>query len=164
MTFSLSRRRLTLGAGAVLLGSSIALPVYFKARPSRSEPQPAIDSFSAALVDTVVPADDYPGALDIGLHGKLLEYATQQPKWQARLVLVEAAIDKLALSTHKQAFSKLAIDQRETLLLDLLQRVSPLRHEVARFRHLVLAWYYASPEGRASVAYQLPANYPAYPG
>ena len=164
MTFSLSRRRLTLGAGALLLGSGIVLPVYFRAKPNSGESQTVINSFSAALVDTLVPADDSAGALDISLHLKLLEHTAQQPKWHERLILVQTAIDKLALSTHQQAFNKLGLDQRETLLLELLQRKSPLQQEVARFRQLIVMWYYASPEGSASVGYQLPADYPAHPG
>lgn len=164
MTFSLSRRRLTLGAGALLVGSGIALPVYFRAQPNNGESQSAVVSFSTALADTLVPADDSAGALDAGLHLKLLEHTVQKPQWHERLILIEAAINKLALSMHHQAFSKISLDQRETLLGELLQRPSPLQQEVRRFRQLIMQWYYASAEGRASAGYQLPADYPAYPG
>ena len=164
MTFSLSRRRLTLGAGALLVGSGIVLPAYFKAKPNSDKVHATVVNFSTALVDTLVPADDSAGALDIGLHLRLLERTAQEPKWAERLVLIETAIDKLALGTHRKPFSKLGLDQRESLLVELLQRHSPLQQTVRRFRHLILMWYYASTEGRASAGYQLPADYPAYPG
>ena len=155
MRFTLTRRRFALGlgtltaaAGAGVLGSGIL---------NKREL-----SLIAAILDAILPADESPGALDLSLDQQFEKLCQRDSKWQRTSSLLQTAINQSALSQHRQSFAQISAQQREALLVELLERNSVVRSELNRLRLLLFDWYYSSPAGHASLGYQLPSHYPAY--
>lgn len=111
-----------------------------------------------------MPADDTPGALDLKVDDVITNKMQRQPKIDTVVMRLLSAVDKNALSQHQQVFSALNIDQRETLLLEMLQPGTPqrARFDLQRVRQETVKAYYTTTEGQAAINYLAPNQFPFY--
>jgi len=169
-----------IGVGAVLyrsLNRPLNRPPNQQSKESINEAvnkQPAHHATLSSLVDTIVPADEFPGALDLKLDDKLFDSMNgdkmngdkMNSNKMSRIKFKKLAesIDNLTLSTERKKFTQLNLDQRETLLEDILKNDITLitRHDLYQLRSVILKWYYSTQQGRQSLGYLLPSDYPAY--
>ena len=119
-----------------------------------------------AIVDTLIPADTQPGALDIGLETRLRDYASRNPDWHANLSRLVAASDTLALKVHGKLFKALGLGKRERLLEPVLLGQVDVRYmsDLSLCFGLLKRWYYSSTAGFAVLGYVPPSQYPSYFG
>jgi hypothetical protein len=138
-------------------------PLSIKTNVAQATPQ---DLTRISLLDTIIPADQSGGAIDLGLDTKLTQEMASQPKtkqWVDRMV---HSVSQMCLAQHRKPFHDLYIDQREQLINDLLaDRANTITWgDLNRLRRVLLTWYYQSEVGAATIGFYLPAHYPSYPG
>lgn len=116
-------RRALLAKIGLLIGAS-ALPIEALAAPARKGAakrflSPAQFQLLSAIVDTLIPATDTPGAVATGvpkqIDALLLNWASAERRVELNKAM--AAIDKLALSNVKMGFTALTPAKRKELLL-----------------------------------------------
>ena len=151
------RRRFLIGTTVTI--AAIGTAAYL--RPASLSWQ---DKMLRSLVDTIVPADEFAGALDANIDNMAAEQMRNKPKFKEQVLTLFDGIAKVSLGQHRKAFYKLNIDQREELLTNMLKHGSPQlnRTNLRRFRKFVLNEFYMSEIAHASLEYQLPSHYPAY--
>jgi len=147
-----TRRRFLLGTSA----SVLAIGTYAVLRPTPLTPE---QKTLRSIVDTIVPSDEFAGALDVGIDQKAVAEMQNKPATNKQTLALIDAVNQASLNQYRKAFYSLDIDQRETLLNKMLERGSPKVSQANRF---VLHEFYTSTQGHASLNYQLPAHYPAY--
>lgn len=133
-----------------------------------SEPTP--DRFPSqrfsALVDTFVPRDDYPGALDLELDHKLLEQITSVPPEIEQAETALNWLNRLTVDEYGRSFESLELAQRSNLLERLkLERTRRIPQTYLRaLRDRTLSLFYTSPEAFRMLDYHPPAHggYPDY--
>jgi len=152
-----TRRRFLLGTSA----SVLAIGTYAVLRPTPLTPE---QKTLRSIVDTIVPSDEFAGALDVGIDQKAVAEMQNKPATNKQTLALIDAVNQASLNQYRKAFYSLDIDQRETLLNKMLERGSPKvsQANLNRFRRFVLREFYTSTQGHASLNYQLPAHYPAY--
>ena len=116
-------------------------------------------------VDTIVPRDADAGGLDIGLDKQLFQQTQTQPNRKELVDRLLNTIASLSLRQFNAKFHQCDVDQREQLLNNLLGDTKNViaRRDLMRIRNTLLSMYYTSAVGTDSIAYLLPARYPAYP-
>ncbi|MDE2403177.1 MAG: gluconate 2-dehydrogenase subunit 3 family protein [Sphingomonadales bacterium] len=115
-------RRALMGRIGLLIGAAalppeaFALPKGKAAKKFLAAPQFATLS---AVADTVIPADETPGAVGVGvprlIDGMLVTWASADTRGQ--IVGVLAAIDKLARDADRKSFAALSPERRKALLV-----------------------------------------------
>jgi len=158
------KRRIMLG-GCAAIGIGVVLYRAFNGTVKETVNKKTSHQITlSSLVDTIVPADDFPGALDLKLDEKLFDSMKNSDKQRTNFQKLAESIDNLTLSTERKKFTDLSLDDRENLLGDILQKNIKLitRHNLMNLRHITLKWYYSTREGRQSLGYLLPSEYPAY--
>jgi hypothetical protein len=120
-----------------------------------------------AVVDTIVPRDRDPGALDAGVPARILAHLSTHPEaltlYRAGLELV----DRLARQAGASSFRALDGPEREQILSSLASGPDGPRGAgeefLARVRRDVLAFYWGSVVGHGVVGYRPPlSGYPEY--
>ena len=157
---NLTRRKILLGAagGSVLgLGSWAWLSGRKPASP---------DDLIASVVDTIVPRDETPGALDLGLDLELIERLENNSKSRERVNNLLTVISEAAIQAHRRPFTRLSQLDRESVLMSILEgeNTAPGYVDMHRLRTTIFTWYYRSREVQSSLGYTQPNRYPAYPG
>ncbi|MGH1540254.1 MAG: gluconate 2-dehydrogenase subunit 3 family protein [Arenicella sp.] len=159
MTFTFSRRRFLLGAtaGAVTL----AAVAWVKTGHSALD-----DELVLSIIDTLVPSDEFAGALDVGIGGAFLQYIAANRAWRERTIRVVEHCQSLALKQHRRSFDALSLQQREDLLGGVLSDNTQLifRIDMLAVRGLIMQWFYRSEPAQKSLNYRLPARYSNYNG
>lgn len=119
-----------------------------------------------SIIDTIIPSDEFAGAIEIGLDKKLQQHIEQKPKFNELITRILVNVTAISSQRHKTPFFELNIDQREFLLNNIIaDNTKPLvRRDLVLLRNTLLPWYYQSKAGAASIGFVLPANYPAYYG
>ncbi|MGA8260155.1 MAG: gluconate 2-dehydrogenase subunit 3 family protein [Arenicellales bacterium] len=117
-----------------------------------------------AVVDTFIPSDDDPGAVEAGVATELRE-RLRANRWH-RIIYQRGLdlLDQIAHERHGVAFSGLTLSDRTTLLESLLTgpHAAGLQFFL-RARSDVLDLFYTSPAGQRMLEYVPPANgYPDY--
>jgi len=119
-----------------------------------------------AVVDTIVPRDRDPGAVDAGVPDRIAQSLVNDGDlrvlYREGLALVEA----LAQERGSTAFAALDVRERERIIGSLAGRAGQRSTQAASFyrqvRADVLKYYWASEVGRRAVGYDLPSGgYPA---
>ena len=132
---------------------------------SRSQPA-SPDDLIASVVDTIVPRDETPGALDLGLDLELIERIERNAKSHERVNNLLTVISEAAMQGHRRPFTRLSQSDRESVLMSILQgeNTAPGYIDMHRLRTTIFTWYYRSREVQSSLGYTQPNRYPAYPG
>ncbi len=149
--------------GSTALGLGSVLASYLMTRGYRPKLTPE-EKILRSMVDTIVPADSTPGAVDAGIDILLGKAMRSQRNLSPRVERVSAVIDKTALAENRRGFTELDLGQREAILNKIISaRNSPLiRGDLLSIRQFVLTKFYSSNKGRESINYVLPAHYPSY--
>ncbi len=147
-----SRRQFMLGGVAVL-----GMPWLAACAPNnRQGPQTLMSS----ICDTILPADEHPGALDLGIDQQLIDVVNSG---RTRFDFISSTItfiDNRAKQQHHRSFTELDIDERERLVLELLQNApSAQRRQQMNLRAEVLRRYYRTETGHHSLGYRAPNSY-----
>jgi len=148
-----------LGSGAIIVSGSLGL--FSGCRDAA----PLLD-LPDSILDTIIPRDDYPGAIDLGLNKKLRGWLNKNERRANRFKALLETVSHKAHSLHQRPFNSLSVDQRETLLTSLLDRKNAgnnqnalrTRSTLLRVRRQIMTWYYGSIEGQRSIGYQLPSQ------
>lgn len=119
------------------------------------------------LVDTCVPRDDFPGAVDEDIDQKLFEEISKNENHLQRVQELLSDIDKISRSQFSQQFLELGVSKRADLLGKLLtdKTLTPnQRAELSFLRAHVLQMFYISETGFAMLDYHPPSQggYPDY--
>lgn len=119
-----------------------------------------------AVVDTIVPADDEPGAVEAGVAAQLHERLGGDPWHRTIYQRGLALMDRQARARGSTGFATLPLTERVALLESLLAGGnSDGKQFFLRARRDVFDLFYTSPIGQASLDYEPPANgYPDYAG
>lgn len=121
-----------------------------------------------ALADTLIPADDTPGALDAGIAQLLDSSAETNPSLRHYLDALLDALDRWAGERHGQPFDALPLAVREALLGEIFtSRDEELRDARTGFmmiREDVFSTFYLSSAGHDTLGYEppFPRGYPDY--
>jgi len=115
-----------------------------------------------ALVDTIVPADQDPGAVDVGIHLQLMEKISKDPAQYSLYVKGLAMFDAEAQLRHRRRFADLDLDAREKLLIAMVRGMKKEyadgRRCIIYARHAVLTAFYSSPAGWRVLGYRPPRD------
>ncbi len=154
-----------------LIGMLSAIPILgnasLRANTAIADSPSSVQDQFRILVDTCVPRDDYPGAVDEGIDRKLLSEISANPIHLKRVHDLLIDIDKLSRSQFKQVFVDLELSNRTRLLDRLLNDktlVPDQRAELSYLRARVLQLFYTSESGFAMLDYHPPSHggYPDY--
>ncbi len=147
-----SRRLFMLGGGAALVS-----PFLAACNPNSRKAPPSLMS---SICDTILPADEHPGALDLGIDQQLTELKNAGSTRFDFLSNAIEFIDNQAKRRYQTSFTELDIDEREKLILELLQNApSAQRHQLINLRTEILRRYYRTETGHQSLGYQAPNVY-----
>jgi hypothetical protein len=120
------------------------------------------------FVDTIVPEDVDPGALQAGLPEILLQHFERKPKIKrgARAMLIR--VDQVAYRHYQSSFTRLDLVSREDVLrkteLSRNKDDEQARDTIRRLRSRIITEFYKSPTGRAMLRYEppFPNGYPDF--
>ncbi len=163
LVMPLNRRkflRLTLGMGLLATSGYILKGVYMPAQLDVRE----VTTFKAFL-DSLIPSDETPGALQLGVGEKILKKASEDAQY--RRVIREGCnwLDRRAKSRGGAGYSSLSLRRREELLGE--SAVSPQRSAARIFFECIRSdaffYYYAHPAGWTGLRYKGPPQPEGYP-
>jgi len=169
-----ARRRFfrKLATYAALLGGSIIVSSCDKATEKdvteKNTPADHQQQLLDAFVDTIVPEDQYPGAVEAGVTAQLHERYDKDKKEAKNVFLMLAALERLANKHYKRSFSALKLTQRESVVKQLTHSQDkndrPLHRTLGQQRSLIIRNFYLSSTGRAMLGYTppYPGGYPDY--
>lgn len=134
-------------------------------QPTSKGPQRAL---LEAMVDTFVPRDQDPGAVEAGVPDNLLETFADNHRLAAHGEALMARLDAIAREQYGMPFAVLDIDRREKILnqvyrsRDAINRAA--RDAVLWMRVEILSAFYLTPVGQAVLGYHppYPRGYPDY--
>ena len=154
------RRQFILGAGAIVVGSTGALFIGSKPKANVSPDTKTLIS----IIDTIIPQDQFAGAIDIGLDIKIQQQIDKRLKLKELLTRIITNITAVCAQQHQSHFFELNVDQRENLLNSIINNFTKplIRRDLVLLRNTVFTFYYQSETGTASLGYMLPTNYPVY--
>jgi hypothetical protein len=121
-----------------------------------------------AFVDTIVPKDQDPGAVEAGMADELLERFEKKPEEKKKAMDMLNTIDNVAIKKFNNPFKKLKLEHREKVIdLTLRSRdrkYTPARSTIHKLRTRIVWSYYLSPTGQAMLGYNppFPLGYPDY--
>ena len=131
-------------------------------------PNPIHKRTLAALVDAIIPADDFPGAVDAGVDGKLLAWLDENDRSRER---VQAAIDlseRAAWRRFKAPFHKLDLASRTDIIVatqhSRRKEDNEARMGMGTLISRTIELYYMTPEAWSMLQYTAPwpGGYPDY--
>jgi hypothetical protein len=133
--------------------------------PKASEPQRAL---LEAMVDTFVPRDQDPGAVEAGVPDILLETFADNRRLAVHGEALMKRLEAIAREQEGKPFALLGIDARE----QILNKIYRSRDEVNRAARDAVLWmrveilsaFYLTPVGQAVLGYHppYPRGYPEY--
>lgn len=121
-----------------------------------------------AFVDTIVPNDQDPGAVEAGVTDKLLVRFEEKQEEKKNAMAMLASIDLIANNKFNTGFKNLNLDQREKVLYIFQhsrdKKDQPARNTLQHLRTRIIRSFYLSPAGRTMLAYTppYPMGYPDY--
>lgn len=148
------KRRLFITHFPILLSAGSALA-------GCSDQKPTASTLLNAIVDTLIPRDDSPGALDLGLDQKLLQLINRNPERHANLNVFAGRINEISIAQVQTGFTKLSSSKREAMLTTILDEPgqSTNKRALLKLRGYILGWYYRSETGHRSLGYTAPNKY-----
>lgn len=159
----LSRRellRLTLGAGLLAASGYLVKDIFRPAELTRSE-----EKTLAALLDTLIPDDDVPGALQFGVAEKIQEKARGDHKYRRLVKQGCSWLEARAARLHAVNFASLGEKDRDAVLTlamegdaDSLQRIF-----FQKMRSDAFYYYYSHPGSWPQLGYDGPPQPKGFP-
>lgn len=158
------RRSLSLLA---LLPSLPILNRVFNTEVYAAETLASVSLRFAALVDTIVPADESPGAIDLGLDKQILEQISRNSVFFGRVESTLSALDGQSINQFHQLFLNLNLEQRTAIVNQLLQtrgRSTEDQIILSSLREKVITAFYRHQTAFDMLAYHPPSQggYPDY--
>ena len=158
----LTRRKLIVAIAASLVSIPWVGKLFYR-RPSEFN----FERTFTAVVDTLIPADDFPGAVDAGIDKKLY---TESQKNGALKTFATAALETLeetAILQNGDSFHALSVSDRTKLLESVFDSTSTNRQTIIVLSHLrnkCMREFYLSPEAFGMLGYHPPSQggYPDY--
>lgn len=167
----MTERRRFLGKLATLTVGTLTVAACGKQDDKASEVSQENDKNSSApdrllldaFVDTIVPKDQDPGAVEAGVTDELLAWFDEKEQEKIKAGEMLVMIDYVANKNFNKPFIKLTLEQREKVL-DLTAssrdaKYHPARNSMQRLRARIIRAFYLSPTGWAMLGYTAP-----YPG
>ena len=121
-----------------------------------------------ALLDTLIPADRDPGALEAGVLEVIAGRIDREPVMATRYRRLLAWIAQQSARLHREPFHRLPADKRDSLLSDLYYSSSGDLAQASVDLHVVLDdcfhAFYSSPAAERVIGYHPPieGGYPGY--
>ena len=109
-----------------------------------------------ALVDRIIPADDFPAASEAGVVTYLDQLiGLRLPERSAEIAVGLDAIDSVAEETYNASFAVLPVEDQDSLISELLSRGSLANRNLSEFLSSMINYasegYYANPENGGNV-------------
>ena len=115
-----------------------------------------------AIADTIVPRDQDPGALDVGVPGRILAHLSTNPAARALYRTGLTILERMAQQAGAPSFRALDALERERVLLSLTGGPGSSQgvgeEFLVRARRDVLAFYWGSVTGQRVVGYRPPLS------
>lgn len=113
-----------------------------------------------AFVDTIVPKDQYAGAVEAGVPAQLLERFSKKPEAEKKAQLMLKAINELSRGKFQIPFDQCALEQRE-MIVDIISKSRDEKYKSAkttifRLRSRIIKAFYSSSTGWEILAYTAP--------
>lgn len=110
-----------------------------------------------ALLDTLIPADDTPGAIDLDVHSRILAQAVRDTHYRRLVHAGCRTLDKLALSSKNRPFRELGLAPRDSVVHALVQYEDDKRHRFFKStQRRAFHFYYSDPRSWPGVCYAGP--------
>lgn len=110
-----------------------------------------------AFLDTLIPADDTPGAIDLDVHSRILAQAASNKNYRRLVHAGCRTLDNLALSSESRPFRELGLVQRDAVVHALVQSEDDKRHGFFKStQRRAFHFYYSDPRSWPGVCYAGP--------
>lgn len=118
------------------------------------------DAAFLAVIDTIVPDDQDPGAVSAGVPAALRQNFKREPWREKEYRQVVQAVTSVANTRHGRPFAALDLDARTEILHRLLRdkEAGDARVYLALLRVAVLRQFYSSPAGQRMLGYTPPRH------
>lgn len=146
---------------------------WVQGRPEQDRPGPAVDWLDSrgeavlvAAVDTLVPADDTPGASELGAPSRVARWMGAERRTRLLLQMGLRRLDRVAQRQGKPGFAELAADDRAAVLgrFEAGEHGRAGRALFEGLRYHTMRAYYASPDAWPGVGFNGPPQPRGYPG
>ena len=148
-----------------IIGIIISIPFIKRLFLTRSISHNPEASFSA-LIDTFIPADQFPGALDLGIDVKLMRKIKQTENYWDVISQYLSIVDQSSIDMYEVNFSNASLEKRtkiiSTLLADDSQQEFQLQLKTIKNR--TFTYFYTDQSAFDMLAYHPPSKggYPDY--
>ena len=121
-----------------------------------------------AFVDTLVPKDQDPGAVEAGIPEQLLARFAEKPEQAEKAAAMLSTIERVAIKKYNESFRQLDLERREMVLRMIVRSRDsndhPARDNIRHLRSKVVRDFYQSPVGWEMLGYTppFPGGYPDY--
>ncbi|GMR06978.1 MAG: hypothetical protein BMS9Abin25_1624 [Gammaproteobacteria bacterium] len=169
------KRRAFVTRLTVLFSGLIGLTACNDKDGTTSQTDPGLDASGQlnrktldALVDTFVPKDQDPGAVEAGVSDVLLESFEKNEDMKQRGVILLARVDLLAQHKHDRPFHRLELRLREQIIHEMQysrrEEDQSVRLAIMTLGSKIIYAFYLSPTGQAMLGYHppYPRGYPGY--
>ena len=110
-----------------------------------------------AFLDTLIPADDTPGAIDLDVHSRILAQAVRDTHYRRLVHAGCRTLDKLALSSKNRPFRELGMAPRDSVVHALVQSEDDKRHGFFKStQRRAFNFYYSDPRSWPGMCYAGP--------
>ncbi len=163
----MTARRRFFSKVAVLATGWLGVTACGKERET-SSPSESDRKLLDAFVDTIVPKDQDPGAVEAGVTDELLARFEEKQQEKKDAMVMLTTINLIAKYKFNMSFKKLTLGQREKVLDQTLRgrdrKDQPARNTLQHLRTRIIRSFYLSPTGRTMLAYTppYPMGYPDY--
>ena len=160
---SLSRRellRLTLGAGLLAASGYLFKDIFLPSDLSRNE-----EKTLAALLDTLIPDDDFPGALRLGVPEKIQEKARGDRQYRRLIKQGCSWIDRQAGRLCSARFAEIGEKERDRILASAMESDADSLQRIffQRVRADAFSYYYSHPDTWQPLGYGGPPQPDGFP-
>jgi len=134
---------------------------------AQARPIADIEAGMRALVDTIVPADESPGAVALGVDRMLFSRIRKNANYLKVITETFDALDKMAVQQSDLSFAKLDLAQRSSIISRVLnsrKQFPEASRQIGALRTQVLTEFYASGLAFTMLDYHPPSQggYPDY--
>jgi len=163
------RRSLSFALLAGLPGMSFVSRLLFPSADAQqaTDPNVVYDARFTALIDTFIPADETPGAIDLGLERPLLKQLRSNPKYFGEIVQMLESLNARSEAQYGEEFEAATLAQRTVVVSDALRpgrQSDDISRIISSMRARSLTAFYSSDAAFKMLDYHPPSQggYPDY--